>query len=78
MLRKKYKPRITKHDIKIGGRIRRQRKEMGLTQDRLSEMVKISPQHLCYIENGKRRPSLLLVKRLAKTMRLSLGELLAS
>lgn len=74
---KKYKPRITKHDKKIGKRIRKLRKEMGLTQEQLADKVNITPHHLCYVENARRRPSLPLVRRLARVLETTLGELFA-
>ena len=36
----------------IGERIRRHRKQANLTQERLAEMVNISPQHMSKIETG--------------------------
>ena len=46
------------------------------TQDDIADIVKVSPQHLSYIENGRRRPSLVLIRKLAKILKLSLAELL--
>jgi len=74
---RKYKPRITKHDKKVGNRIRKLRKETGLTQEDLADKVNVTPQHLCYIENGRRRPSLPLARRLARVLKTNLGKLLA-
>ena len=42
----------------IGKRIKKIRKAKGLTQDRLSELSNISPQHLSQIESGKTKLSL--------------------
>ena len=75
---RKYKPRLTKHDKKIGNRIRKLRKEMRLTQEELADKVNITPQHLCYIENGKRRPSLPLARKLAGVLKTDIGELFRS
>jgi len=72
---RKYKPRFTKHDRKIGNRIRKLRKGIGLTQEKLADKVNITSQHLCYIENGKRRPFLSLARRLARVLKTNLGEL---
>lgn len=77
MALRKYKPRITKHDRKVGKRIRKLRKEQELTQEKLAEMVNITEHHLCYVENGKRRPSLPLARKLAKVLKTNLGELFA-
>ena len=42
----------------IGVRIKKIRKEQKITQDRLSELSNISPQHLSQIESGKTKLSL--------------------
>jgi len=78
MLFRKYKSRLTKNDKKIGQRIRKLRKEMDLTQEKLADNLDITSQHLCYIENGKRRPSLPLARKLSKVLNITLGELLVS
>jgi putative transcriptional regulator len=74
----KYKSRLTNNDKKIGKRIRKLRKEIGLKQEELAESLNITPQHLCYIENGKRRPSLPLARKLSKVLNITLGDLLVS
>lgn len=42
----------------IGARIKKIRKSQNITQDRLSEMAGISPQHLSQIESAKTKLSL--------------------
>lgn len=42
----------------IGARIRKIRKMQNMTQDKLSELSEISPQHLSQIEHGKTKLSL--------------------
>jgi len=74
---RKYKPRLTKHDLKNGNRIQKLRKENGLTQEELADKVNITAQHLSYIENGHRRPSLPLARKLARVLKTTLGELLS-
>lgn len=44
--------------ITMGKRIRLRRKELGLTQNKLAELLDISNNHLSAIENGKEKPSL--------------------
>lgn len=72
---RKYKPRLTKQDKKIGDRIQKLRKKNDFTQEELADKVNITAQHLSYIENGHRRPSLPLARRLSKELRITLGEL---
>ncbi|MBQ8575442.1 MAG: helix-turn-helix transcriptional regulator [Clostridia bacterium] len=49
----------------IGQRIKRIRKENGLTQERLAEMLNISTEHLSRIETGSYRPSLSLIEKVS-------------
>lgn len=42
----------------MGRRIRLRRKELGLTQNKLAELLEISNNHLSAIENGREKPSL--------------------
>lgn len=49
----------------IGQRIKRMRKENGLTQERLAEMLNISTEHLSRIETGSYRPSLSLIEKIS-------------
>lgn len=44
--------------ITMGRRIRLRRKELGLTQNKLAELLEISNNHLSSIENGREKPSL--------------------
>ncbi len=44
--------------ITMGKRIRLRRKELGLTQNKLAELLELSNNHLSAIENGREKPSL--------------------
>lgn len=44
--------------ITMGRRIRLRRRELGLTQNRLAELLEVSNNHLSAIENGREKPSL--------------------
>lgn len=44
--------------ITMGKRIRLRRKELGLTQNKLAELLDVSNNHLSAIENGREKPSL--------------------
>lgn len=43
--------------IEMGKRIAARRKSLGLTQNKLAEILEISNNHLSSIENGKQNPS---------------------
>lgn len=42
----------------LGKRIRLRRKELGISQNKLAELVDISNNHMSAIENGREKPSL--------------------
>lgn len=44
--------------ITMGRRIQLRRKELGLTQNKLAELLEVSNNHLSAIENGREKPSL--------------------
>lgn len=52
----------------IGNRIKRLRKEQGITQEMLAEAVDVSPEHISRIESGTFRPSFYLIENLATTL----------
>lgn len=54
--------------IEIGKRIMRRRKESGYTQEKLSEMMGISKNHLSGIERGKFNVTLETIFRLCNTL----------
>lgn len=51
---------------KLGDKIRKFRKQKGLSQEKLAELAKIDYSYLNLIEAGKRNPT---IKRLAKIAR---------
>ena len=61
---------------KLGKRLKQQRKEQGLTQEKLAEYVNLSVSHLSHIENGNEKTSLQTIVNLANILNISLDELL--
>lgn len=57
-------------------RLKKMREERGWTQEFLAERVGVSRNTIARIEIGNRRPSLDLLERLAKALRVKVGELL--
>lgn len=51
---------------KIGNRIKLLRKEIGLTQEKLSELADISPGFMSAIESGRKPGHLILIYALQK------------
>jgi transcriptional regulator with XRE-family HTH domain len=62
--------------VSFGGTVRRRRKVLGLTLEKLAERADISPNYLGTVENGKRDPSLSTVEAIAKAFGVGPGELL--
>jgi len=60
----------------LGPLIRLQREAFRLTQRELARKLGVKASHVAYIEGGLRRPSLVLVKRLAETLGIDKQKLL--
>ncbi len=63
---------------KRGMRLKRLREKRGWTQQALAEKVGVARVTIGRIEIGNRKPSLELLERLAKTLRVKVGDLLKS
>ncbi|MGN0136959.1 helix-turn-helix domain-containing protein [Anaerotignum sp.] len=62
---------------KIGQRIRKFRKALGLSQDQLAEAVNISTPHMSHIETGNTKLSLPVLVSIAQALNVSTDELLS-
>ena len=60
---------------KLGSKIRILRKEAGLTQEQLAEIVNVSVNFIGYIERGERAPSIYTVEQLAQALDVDLKDL---
>lgn len=61
--------------VALGAKIRRLRKDLGLSQETLAERVGVSPVYICMIENGKRTMSLALLDRIANELETTISDL---
>ena len=59
----------------LGEIVKHRRQARGLTQRQLAEMLGVKGSHVAYLETGRRRPSLALLKRLADVLELDRGQL---
>ena len=59
----------------LGKRIQKMRKMAGLTQEELAEKVNVSRAYIGYIEQARNTPSLELLEKIAKVLRIDLKEL---
>ena len=61
----------------LGDKIKRLREEHSLTQQQLADKLYVSRQTVCRWENGSRCPDLIMAKRLAVELNVSLDELIS-
>lgn len=59
----------------LGLRLRQLREARGLTQEQLGEKAELDQTYLSGVERGIRNPSVVVLSRLAKGLKLSLSEL---
>lgn len=64
-------------DVRIifGANVRRLREKAGLSQDAFADVVGVHRTYMSGIERGKRAPSIIVVERLAKALRVDPGAL---
>ncbi len=67
--------RNTKLPKALGKMIQRRRKELKLTQEELAEKIGISRAYMGYIEQGRYAPSLEVVEKIARALRLKVSDL---
>lgn len=60
---------------KFGLNIRKYRKSIEMTQEKLAEVAKIDPKSIISIENGVRNPTLRTIYKLAKALKVELKDL---
>ena len=68
--------KITQNEIKLGKRIKRLRKKVGLTKEAMAEKVNVSTTHIGLVETGKRRVSLKTLQKIASTLGKKVKDLL--
>lgn len=61
---------------KLGEKIRKFRKQKGLTQEKLAELAKIDYSYLNLIESGKRNPSIKRLHKIARVLGVPLKDLI--
>ena len=59
----------------MGKRIQRQRKKMGLSQESVAHKVKISRAYMGYIEQGRNLPSMGVLQKIARVLKIKLKDL---
>ncbi len=59
----------------LGKKIQKRRKSLKLTQEELAEKIRISRAYMGYIEQGRYVPSVEVIEKLARALRVSISEL---
>ena len=62
----------------LGSAIKRARLNKNLTQERLAEIINITPMHMKQIESGRRNPSVYVLYRIVYALDFSLDSLLSN
>jgi len=60
----------------LGKKVQKRRKELGLTQEDVAYKVGISRAYMGYIEQGRNIPSLEMLERIARVLRVKTKDLL--
>jgi len=60
----------------LSKRIKRRRKELGLTQEEVAHKIGISRVYMGYIEQGRHSPSLEVLEKIARALKTSVANLL--
>lgn len=59
----------------LGKKIKKLRKEAGLTQEQLAEKVGVSRAYMGYVEQGRNTPSLEVLEKISKVLKVPLSQL---
>ncbi len=59
----------------LGKRIQMRRKELGYSQEVLAEKIRVSRAYVGFIEQGRNTPSLEILEKIAKQLKISLSDL---
>jgi transcriptional regulator with XRE-family HTH domain len=70
-------PKPTDYRVLIGEAIRKQRKRMKLTQEKLAEKADLHPNYMGRVERGEEHVSLISLRRIAKALGVRVRDLLA-
>lgn len=60
---------------RLGRKVQKLRKGTGLSQEKLAEKINISRTHMGHIEQGRKSPSLKVMTKLARVLRVKISDL---
>jgi len=61
----------------ISKRIKKRRNDLGMTQEDLAEKVGVSRVYIGYVEQGRNSPSLEILEKIAKALKVKLSDLVS-
>lgn len=61
--------------VKFGKRVQELRKQKGLTQEDLADLVSVDRSYMGFVERGEKNPTLSTLDKIAKALKVSLPEL---
>lgn len=62
--------------VRLGRNVRRLRRELGVSQEALADEAGIHRTYVSDVERGARNPTITVVEKLARALKVSAGELL--
>jgi transcriptional regulator with XRE-family HTH domain len=60
---------------RFGQTLKNKRKEIGISQEQLAEKLNIHRTYMSFLERGLRNPSLLMLFKISRALRVNLSEL---
>ena len=60
--------KITQKDLALGKRIKRLRRQAGLSQEKIAEKIRVTQTHISLVETGKRKASMKTLKKIASAL----------
>ena len=66
---------ISKREVKMKNRLEQLRKEKGINQEELAEILEVSRQTIGSLENGRYNPSIILAFKIAKYFGLKIEDI---
>ncbi len=66
---------VQKTRVKLGKKIQKLRKSLGYSQEKFAEMVRISRTHVGHIEQGRKSPSLKLLEKISRALKVKISDL---
>jgi DNA-binding XRE family transcriptional regulator len=67
--------KIKKSKLELGKKVQKLRKNLDLSQEALAEALRISRTHMGHIEQGRKSPSMELLEKIARVLKVKVKDL---